>query len=47
MVACAGSFALERGEQTPLEVGADPNLHIIPGFGRRAARRPKRGSRGG
>ncbi|HWC42360.1 MAG TPA: tRNA (adenosine(37)-N6)-threonylcarbamoyltransferase complex transferase subunit TsaD [Actinomycetota bacterium] len=42
MVACAGSFALERGERTPLDVGADPNLQIIPGFGRRAPRRPKR-----
>jgi N6-L-threonylcarbamoyladenine synthase len=42
MVACAGSFALERGERTPLDVGADPNLQIIPGFGRRGARRPKR-----
>src|ERR687896_298291 len=42
MVACAGSFALERGEHTPLDVGADPNLHIIPGFGRRAPRRAKR-----
>jgi N6-L-threonylcarbamoyladenine synthase len=42
MVACAGSFALERGEHTPLDVGADPNLQIIPGFGRRAPRRPKR-----
>jgi N6-L-threonylcarbamoyladenine synthase len=46
MVACAGSFALERGERTPLDVGADPNLQIIPGFGRRAPRRPKR-RRGG
>jgi N6-L-threonylcarbamoyladenine synthase len=45
MVACAGSFALERGERTPLDVGADPNLHIIPGFGRRGARRPKRRQR--
>ena len=47
MVACAGSFALERGERTPLDVGADPNLHIIPGFGRRGARRPKRRHRDG
>jgi N6-L-threonylcarbamoyladenine synthase len=47
MVACAGSFALERGERTPLDVGADPNLHIIPGFGRRGARRPKRRHRAG
>jgi N6-L-threonylcarbamoyladenine synthase len=46
MVACAGSFALERGERTPLDVGADPNLHIIPGFGRRGPRRPKRRNRG-
>jgi hypothetical protein len=42
MVACAGAFALERGERTPLDVGADPNLHIVPGFGRRGPRRPKR-----
>jgi hypothetical protein len=42
MVACAGSFALERGEHTPLDVGADPNLPIVPGFGRRAPRRAKR-----
>jgi N6-L-threonylcarbamoyladenine synthase len=42
MVACAGSFALERGERTPLDVGANPNLQITPGFGRRGARRPKR-----
>jgi hypothetical protein len=28
-----------------LDVGADPNLHIIPGFGRRGARRPKRRQR--
>jgi tRNA N6-adenosine threonylcarbamoyltransferase len=47
MVACAGSHALERGEHTPLDVGADPNLHIIPGFGRRGARRPKRRQRDG
>ena len=47
MVACAGSFALERGEHTPLDVGAVPNLHIIPGFGRRGARRPKRRDRTG
>jgi len=47
MVACAGSHALERGERTPLDVGADPNLHIIPGFGRRAPRRPKRRHRDG
>jgi tRNA N6-adenosine threonylcarbamoyltransferase len=45
MVACAGSFALERGERTPLDVGADPNLHLVPGVGRRAARRPKRSRR--
>jgi N6-L-threonylcarbamoyladenine synthase len=45
MVACAGSFALERGEHTPLDVGADPNLQIIPGFGRRGPRRPKRRNR--
>jgi len=42
MVACAGSFAVERGEHTPLDVGADPNLQIVPGFGRRAPRRVKR-----
>jgi N6-L-threonylcarbamoyladenine synthase len=42
MVACAGSFALERGEQSPLDISADPNLPIIPGFGRRAPRRGKR-----
>jgi N6-L-threonylcarbamoyladenine synthase len=47
MVACAGSFALERGEHTPLDVGGAPNLHIIPGFGRRGARRPKRRDRTG
>jgi N6-L-threonylcarbamoyladenine synthase len=47
MVACAGSFALERGERTPLDVGADPNLPIIPGFGRRGPRRPKRRHRDG
>ena len=42
MVACAGTFALQRGERTPLDAGADPNLAIVPGIGRRAARRPKR-----
>jgi N6-L-threonylcarbamoyladenine synthase len=42
MVACAGTFALERGERTPLDVGADPNLRIVPGVGRRAPRRVKR-----
>ncbi|HYN17341.1 MAG TPA: tRNA (adenosine(37)-N6)-threonylcarbamoyltransferase complex transferase subunit TsaD, partial [Actinomycetes bacterium] len=47
MVACAGSFALERGEHTPLDVGADPNFPIVPGFGRRGSRRPKRRHRGG
>jgi N6-L-threonylcarbamoyladenine synthase len=40
MVACAGWFALERGERTPLDVGADPNLPIAPGVPRRAQRRP-------
>ena len=45
MVACAGSFALERGEQTPLDVGADPNLQIVPGFGRRGPRRARRRDR--
>jgi N6-L-threonylcarbamoyladenine synthase len=45
MVACAGSFALERGERTPLDIGVDPNLHIVPGFGRRGARRAKRRQR--
>jgi len=39
MVACAGSLALERGERSPLDVGADPNLPIVPGVGRRAVRR--------
>jgi N6-L-threonylcarbamoyladenine synthase len=47
MVACAGSFALERGERTSLDVGADPNLHIVPGFGRRGPRRPRRRHRDG
>jgi N6-L-threonylcarbamoyladenine synthase len=42
MVACAGTFALERGERTSLDVGADPNLRIVPGVGRRGPRRPKR-----
>jgi N6-L-threonylcarbamoyladenine synthase len=42
MVACAGTFALDRGERTPLDVGADPNLRMVPGVGRRAPRRPKR-----
>jgi N6-L-threonylcarbamoyladenine synthase len=46
MVACAGTFALQRGERTPLEAGADPNLHLVPGAGRRAPRRPKRRGRG-
>jgi N6-L-threonylcarbamoyladenine synthase len=41
MVACAGTFALERGERTPLDVGADPNLRIVPGVGRRGPRRPR------
>ena len=45
MIACAGWFQLKRGERTPLDVGADPNLQIVPGVGRRASRRPKR--RGG
>ena len=45
MVACAGTYALERGERTPLDVGADPNLRIVPGVGRRAARRVKKASR--
>jgi len=40
MVASAGWFALERGERTPLDVGADPNLPIAPGIARRAQRRP-------
>jgi N6-L-threonylcarbamoyladenine synthase len=40
MVACAGWFALERGERAPLDVGADPNLRIVPGVGRRSVRRP-------
>jgi N6-L-threonylcarbamoyladenine synthase len=42
MVACAGSFALERGERAPLDLGVDPNLRIVPGVGRRAVRRPGR-----
>ena len=45
MIACAGYFQLERGERTPLDVTADPNLQIVPGVGRRGARRRKR--RGG
>jgi N6-L-threonylcarbamoyladenine synthase len=44
MVACAGSFALERGEHTPLDARADPNLQIVPGVGRRAPRRKKHSS---
>ncbi len=47
MVACAGTFALERGERTPLDAGADPNLRIVPGVGRRAARRARKGLPGG
>jgi N6-L-threonylcarbamoyladenine synthase len=42
MIACAGWFQFQRGERTPLDVGADPNLQIAPGVGRRGARRPKR-----
>lgn len=42
MIACAGFFQFERGERTPLDVGADPNLQIVPGVGRRGSRRPKR-----
>jgi N6-L-threonylcarbamoyladenine synthase len=42
MVAVAGTPPLERGERTPWDVDADPNLRIAPGVGRRAARRPKR-----
>jgi N6-L-threonylcarbamoyladenine synthase len=42
MVACAGSFALERGERTPLDVGVDPNLPLVAGHGRRAPRRARR-----
>jgi len=45
MIGCAGYFQLKRGERTSLDVGADPNLQIVPGHGRRASRRPKR--RGG
>jgi N6-L-threonylcarbamoyladenine synthase len=41
MIAVAGSLALERGERTPLDVDADPNLRIVPGVGRRAPRRTK------
>jgi N6-L-threonylcarbamoyladenine synthase len=40
MVAVAGSLALERGEVAPADIDADPNLRLIPGVGRRAARRP-------
>ncbi len=39
MVACAGFFALQRGERTPPDVGADPNLPMVPGVGRRSVRR--------
>jgi N6-L-threonylcarbamoyladenine synthase len=46
MVACAGSFALERGELTPLDAEADPNLPIVPGVGRRSPRRPRRRAAG-
>jgi N6-L-threonylcarbamoyladenine synthase len=42
MVAVAGSFALERGERSAPDVDADPNLPLVPGVGRRAARRPGR-----
>ena len=42
MVAAAGAVALQRGEQTPLDVAADPNLRIVPGVGRRAPRHAKR-----
>jgi N6-L-threonylcarbamoyladenine synthase len=45
MVAAAGAVALERGERAPPDLGADPNLRIVPGVGRRAARRPKRRAR--
>jgi len=45
MIACAGWFQLQRGERASLDIGADPNLQIVPGVGRRGARRPKR--RGG
>lgn len=41
MVACAGFFALQRGEVTALDVGADPSLALVEGIGRRAARRVK------
>jgi N6-L-threonylcarbamoyladenine synthase len=44
MVAVAGSSALERGEVSPPDVDADPNLRLVPGVGRRAARRPSRSS---
>ena len=47
MVACAGSFALERGERAPLDVGVDPNLPIVPGAGRRAPRRRRARGRAG
>jgi N6-L-threonylcarbamoyladenine synthase len=42
MVAAAGSLALARGERTPLDVDADPNLPIAPGIARRAPRRARR-----
>jgi tRNA N6-adenosine threonylcarbamoyltransferase len=45
MVAVAGSFALERGERSGPDLDADPNLPLVPGVGRRAARRPSRRQR--
>jgi N6-L-threonylcarbamoyladenine synthase len=45
MVAVAGSFALERGERSAPDLDADPNLPLVPGVGRRAARRPSRRQR--
>jgi N6-L-threonylcarbamoyladenine synthase len=28
MIACAGTFRLQRGERTPLDVAADPGLRL-------------------
>jgi N6-L-threonylcarbamoyladenine synthase len=42
MVATAGSLALARGERSPLDIDADPNLPIAPGINRRATRRARR-----
>jgi N6-L-threonylcarbamoyladenine synthase len=45
MVGVAGSLALEKGEHTPLDVDADPNLRLIPGVGRRGPRRMRKPGR--